>query len=108
MGIAVLAAGAFGVVAVPLPAVAYAVMTLVTLIVYWDDKRRAQQDRWRTPEATLHFFELAFGWFGGLVGQHYFRHKRRKTSYQIVFWSIGLLHLGFWIWWLAGRPLPAI
>ena len=40
----------------------YGGASLVTLSVYGLDKYRAQRDRWRIPEATLHFCELFGGW----------------------------------------------
>jgi len=89
--------------AVPYVLTAYAVMTIVTFVAYGDDKRRACNGRWRTPEATLHLMEIACGWPGALAGQHYFRHKRRKQSYQVVFWAIGILHLALWGAWLSHR-----
>jgi len=42
-----------------LPLAIYAVASLLTFVLYWRDKHSALKDRWRTPETTLHFFELA-------------------------------------------------
>jgi len=47
-----------------LPLAIYAVASLLTFVLYWRDKHSALKDRWRTPETTLHFFELAGGWPG--------------------------------------------
>lgn len=65
--------------------------------LYWSDKRKAQTDRWRTPENILHAVELAGGWPGALIAQQVFRHKTRKVSYQVLFWVIVLLHEVFWL-----------
>jgi uncharacterized membrane protein YsdA (DUF1294 family) len=54
----------------------------------WIDKRKAAAGEWRTPEATLHLFELLGGWPGSFLAQHSFRHKTAKAGYQIVFWLI--------------------
>jgi len=54
----------------------------------WIDKRKAASGEWRTPEATLHLFELLGGWPGAFLAQRLFRHKTAKVSYQIVFWLI--------------------
>ena len=80
-----------------LPLAIYAVASLLTFVLYWRDKHSALKDRWRTPEPTLHFFELAGGWPGALVAQQVFRHKTRKLSYQLAFWLIVVLHQAFWI-----------
>lgn len=80
-----------------LPLAVYAIASLLTFFLYWRDKHSALKDRWRTPETTLHFFELAGGWPGALVAQQVFRHKTRKLSYQLTFWLIVVLHQAFWI-----------
>ncbi|MFO2463548.1 DUF1294 domain-containing protein [Pseudomonas sp. 15FMM2] len=80
-----------------IPLTAYGIVSVLTFLLYWSDKRKAQSDSWRTPEKVLHALELAGGWPGGLVAQQVFRHKTRKVSYQMVFWAIVLLHQVFWI-----------
>lgn len=80
-----------------LPLVIYAVASVLTFFLYWRDKHSALKDRWRTPETTLHLFELAGGWPGALLAQQLFRHKTRKLSYQLTFWLIVVLHQAFWI-----------
>jgi uncharacterized membrane protein YsdA (DUF1294 family) len=54
----------------------------------WIDKRKAASGEWRTPEATLHLFELLGGWPGAFLAQRIFRHKTAKAGYQIIFWLI--------------------
>ncbi|MCU1750173.1 DUF1294 domain-containing protein [Pseudomonas sp. 6D_7.1_Bac1] len=80
-----------------IPLAAYAIVSLLAFFLYWNDKRKARTDRWRTPENILHAVELAGGWPGALLAQQAFRHKTRKVSYQLVFWIIVLLHQVFWI-----------
>ncbi|WP_268796588.1 DUF1294 domain-containing protein [Pseudomonas huanghezhanensis] len=79
------------------PAAVYALMCVVTVLLYWHDKRRAKGEGQRTPEKILHAAELLGGWPGALVAQQAFRHKTRKVSYQAVFWCIVALHELFWI-----------
>jgi uncharacterized membrane protein YsdA (DUF1294 family) len=67
---------------------AYAAMSAVSLAAYGLDKSRAERAVRRTPERTLLALDLACGWPGGLVAQQLFRHKNRKTSYQIQFWLV--------------------
>jgi uncharacterized membrane protein YsdA (DUF1294 family) len=80
-----------------IPLAAYGVVSVIAFFLYWSDKRKAQSDRWRTPENILHAVELAGGWPGALIAQQVFRHKTRKVSYQVLFWVIVLLHEVFWL-----------
>lgn len=56
--------------------------------VYAVDKRRAEEGRWRIPEANLHLLELLGGWPGAFLAQQRLRHKCSKGSYQMMFWLI--------------------
>lgn len=67
-------------------------LSLVTFVAYRSDKRRAEAGEWRIPESTLHMAELVGGWPGAFVAQRAFRHKISKTSYQVRFWTIVLVH----------------
>lgn len=80
-----------------IPLAAYGIVSTLAFLLYWSDKRKAQTNRWRTPENVLHAVELAGGWPGALIAQQVFRHKTRKVSYQVLFWAIVLLHQVFWI-----------
>ena len=71
---------------------AFAVVSIITYGLYVVDKRRAQAGAWRTPESTLHLFELIGGWPGAFLAQRHLRHKIRKVSYQVVFWLIVVAH----------------
>lgn len=61
-------------------------MSLITFLMYAVDKGAAESGNQRVPEGRLHLFELLCGWPGALVGQQFFRHKTRKTSFQVAFW----------------------
>jgi len=67
-------------------------LSTLTYLLYLVDKHRAQKGAWRTPESTLHFFELIGGWPGAFLAQRHLRHKIRKVSYQVVFWLIVIAH----------------
>ena len=82
----------------------YALMSAITLIVFWRDKVAAMRNRWRIPELTLHALELLGGWPGALLGQKLQRHKSSKFSYRLTLWAIILLHITAWIAWLWWRP----
>lgn len=68
------------------------VISGATFLLYRQDKKRAQSGERRTPESTLHFAELLGGWPGAFIAQRTLRHKISKTSYQVKFWAIIILH----------------
>lgn len=85
----------------------------LTFLAYWHDKRRAQQDGWRTPESTLHLMELSGGWPAAFLAQRFLRHKIVKRDYQVNFWAIVVLHQYLWIdylqdWRLIGWATAAL
>lgn len=82
---------------------AYAAVSLVTVLMYWQDKRAAGREARRTPENRLHLFELLCGWPGALLAQQVLRHKTRKASYQFVFWLAVLANLAA-LGWLLLAP----
>jgi uncharacterized membrane protein YsdA (DUF1294 family)/cold shock CspA family protein len=82
----------------------YLVASAVSFLLYANDKSAAEEGRWRTSENTLHMFSLIGGWPGAFVAQKLLRHKSRKESFQILFWTtvvlncVGLAWLFFAIW----------
>ena len=70
------------------------VMSLIAFILYGVDKKKAQKQVWRIPEAVL----LNFGFFGGaigaLLGMKTFRHKTKHW----YFWFFNIFGL---VWQLA-------
>ncbi len=60
------------------------VMSVVTFLVFYQDKMNARRGRFRTRERTLHILSLAGGAYGGLLAMLIFRHKTRK----LVFWVV--------------------
>lgn len=84
----------------------YALMSVVSLVLYGLDKRAARNNTWRIKERTLHTIDLLGGWPGGLVAQRLFRHKRRKTRFMIVFWLSVAPHAAIWgvvlYLWISG------
>ncbi|WP_404364512.1 DUF1294 domain-containing protein [Marinobacter sp.] len=80
---------------------AYGVMSLITFLMYAVDKGAAESGNRRVPEGRLHLFELLCGWPGALVGQQFFRHKTRKTSFQVSFWFNVILNLAVLGWLLV-------
>lgn len=91
-----------------LPLVLYPAMSLVTYILYADDKSRSKRKDWRIREQTLHLCELAGGWLGGFIAQRILRHKSQKKSYQAAFWAIVIIHYIAWLFLLFWEGESAI
>lgn len=85
----------------------FVLINAVTLFGYWRDKKAAEQQAWRTQESTLLLLGLVGGWPAAFVAQHWFRHKNRKVSFQLLFWLTVLLNTSvFYSLWLSGWLLP--
>lgn len=78
----------------------YGVASIVAFAAYALDKSAAKNNRWRTPESTLHLFALLGGWPGAVAAQRWLRHKSRKPSFQFVFWTTVVLNCTA-LGWLA-------
>ena len=69
-------------------------MSLLSIILYAGDKKKAKKGAWRTPESVL----LGFGFFGGAIGaliaMKSFRHKTKHW----YFWAVNILGL---LWQIA-------
>ena len=74
----------------------YLVMSFVSFCMYAIDKRRANKNKRRVPEATLLLIDLLFGWPGGFIGQRVWHHKTAKLSYQARYWAAVIVHVGAW------------
>lgn len=82
-------------------AIGYLVVSVLTFIIYAIDKQAAQQGQWRTPESSLHSLALLGGWPGALFAQDLFRHKSKKTEFQLVFWATVIINFVA-LSWLIG------
>lgn len=86
----------------------YCTASIVAFVAYALDKSAARNDRWRTPESTLHLFALAGGWPGALAAQRLLRHKSRKRSFQIVFWMTVVINCGILGWLFSSSGARAL
>jgi uncharacterized membrane protein YsdA (DUF1294 family) len=91
-----------------LPAVVpvfYAAASIAAAIAYRLDKAAAGRNAWRISETMLHGLALIGGWPGALVAQQVFRHKSRKLSFRLAFWTTVALNCGAltWLTWMARR-----
>lgn len=89
-------------------AVLYGGASLLAFALYAWDKSAAQGGHWRTAEKTLHIIALIGGWPGALVAQRVLRHKSRKTSFQLVFWTTVLVNCGMLGWLLTANGAAAL
>ena len=72
----------------------FAVVSVVTLVLYALDKIKAQNGLWRIPEKVLLGFSLLGGAVGGLLGMNLFRHKTKHW----YFWVLNVIGL---LWQIA-------
>lgn len=86
----------------------YVIASTVAFAVYAMDKSAASNDRWRTPESTLHLLGLAGGWPGALIAQRMLRHKSKKRPFQVVFWGTVILNCSGLAWLLSGDGARAL
>lgn len=84
----------------------YALLSVLTFIAYWWDKRQAQAGRWRTSEQTLQLLALLGGWPGALLAQAYLRHKSQKRAFLVVFWFAVVVNLIALSWVASQQFLP--
>lgn len=79
----------------------YLVLSGVTFMAYGWDKVSARGGYWRTQESTLNGLALLGGWPGGWIAQYAWRHKSRKTSFQVAFWTATLVNVGVLVFLLV-------
>ncbi|MEO7917256.1 MAG: DUF1294 domain-containing protein, partial [Dokdonella sp.] len=70
----------------PIIPLGYLVLSCISWILYMFDKGDARRNAHRTPENTLHFFDVVGGWPGALIAQQQSRHKTAKAAFQFIFW----------------------
>lgn len=73
---------------IPLPLIAlyFIALNLVTFVAFGQDKWAAQHKKERTAEMTFHLLGL-FGAFPAIFfGRKIFRHKTQKQSYILTMW----------------------
>jgi uncharacterized membrane protein YsdA (DUF1294 family) len=68
------------------------IINIISIIVFYADKRNAINKKYRTAETKLHLFEMIGGVFIILPMLYTIKHKNRKSSY------FSLTYLIFIIW----------
>lgn len=59
------------------------VASLISVAMYWLDKRAAAGGRRRIPESRLLAIDALGGWPGGALARRVFRHKTAKASFRM-------------------------
>lgn len=72
---------------------AFVSVNVATFALYGLDKLLAAFESRRVPERTLHLAAFLFGSPGALAAMYVFRHKTRKTSFQLVLALLILLQV---------------
>lgn len=87
----------------------YLALSVLTFLLYWQDKAAARRGLRRTRESTLLLFGLLGGWPGAVLAQQTLRHKSVKTEFRVKFWlSVSLNVSGLLLWYdqnFTGLPV---
>lgn len=70
-------------------------LSVISFLAMYHDKQQSQQRGYRVSESVLLMLSMLGGWPGSLLAMTVLRHKRRKTSYVIMFIASICVHLYF-------------
>ena len=70
---------------------AYVILNLVSMFMFFSDKRKAVKGKWRTTENAL-LTSAFFGPFGATAGMHLAHHKTNKPKFKLVYLFL-ILHI---------------
>lgn len=77
--------------------IAIFILSFITLILFWLDKKYALENHWRIPEKTLMFLAAAGGSAGALIAMEIFRHKTSKVPFPQLLPRIIVMQLVIFI-----------
>ena len=69
----------------------YAVLNVISMMMFFSDKRKAVKGKWRTTENAL-LFSAFLGPFGATLGMHLAHHKTNKPKFKLVYIFL-ILHI---------------
>lgn len=81
------------------------ILNLHSFYLYYSDKQRAIQRKYRIPEKKLLLFTIVFGGLGAYIGMTMFRHKTKQLTFKIVVPISMLLTLAALIFILIFLPI---
>ena len=64
--------------------IVWAIMSVVTFVIYAYDKLQAKRGKWRVKERTLLLFTLFMGAPGAMAAMFSLRHKTLKAKFTIT------------------------
>lgn len=70
---------------------------LVSALLVFLDKRRAEAGTRRVPESTLVGWALLGGFPGGIITMRAVRHKTQKLSFQLKYALAAAAHVTAWV-----------
>jgi len=73
-------------------------LNIATLLLFGFDKLSAQVGLRRIPERLLYLATFLGGSIGALIAMYVFRHKTRKTSFQLVIALLVLIQIALVLW----------
>lgn len=81
-------------------------VNVLSLLLMHSDKRRAENHRWRIPEATLILTAILGGSVGTLLGMYLFRHKTRHLRFKagvplILTLQVAIAFFGFVLYYFG-------
>lgn len=59
------------------------VINIISFILMYSDKKRAQKHKWRIKESTLFLSAFLGGGIGAIAGMYIFRHKTKHWYFKI-------------------------
>lgn len=59
-------------------------INLFSFILFYIDKRKAEKDKWRIKESTLHFSSFLGGTLGSIAAMMLFHHKTKKLKFKVI------------------------
>lgn len=73
--------------------VVFGVMSIIGFASMGIDKKKAQEGKWRTKEATLFLIAILFGGVGSALGMYFFRHKTKHWYFAVFFPIFAIIDL---------------
>lgn len=62
----------------------FAAINLISFVMFFVDKQKAKQDKWRIEEKTLHLTSFLGGTLGSIAAMVLFHHKTRKPAFVAI------------------------
>ena len=84
---------------------AYAVLSVVAIVMYRLDKTAALRGEWRISESSLHLVALVGGWPGAMVARPLLMHKTTKQPFRTIFWCTVVINCAALAWFLVEVPV---